>query len=99
MERFKRILVVLSAGCVLAVASLIVGTPAAAVPSHRHCMQTAQGSWVEVGPRVFEHPDLHASAFHEFHDHVHVGRSATVPPTVIAPLFSASLQCSSLNTP
>jgi hypothetical protein len=56
-------------------------------------MATPQG-YVEVGPRVFENPNLHEPAFHEFHSHVHVG---VAPPTDIVAILDPAVECSSLN--
>ena len=93
MDRLKWRLVVLSLGCVLALGVGSVGT-AIAVDPHRHCMLTPQG-WVEVGPRVFNHPHLHDTAFHQFHSNVHVSGV----PTTIAAIFNPAQQCSSLAIP
>ena len=76
MDRFKRRIVVLSLGCVVALAIGSTGT-AIAVPPHQHCMSTPQG-WVEVGPRVAKQPHLHETAFHQFHFNVHVGSTTIV---------------------
>jgi hypothetical protein len=92
--KFKRILIVLSVGCVMVLALATVGGPAVAVASHKHCMETPSG-WVEVGPRVFNQPHLHDTAFHNFHGNVHV----SAVPTTIASIFDPAVECSSLNTP
>jgi hypothetical protein len=55
-------------------------------------MATPQG-FVEVGPRVFKHPGLHETAFHEFHAHVHVSGV----PTDIRAIFDPAVPCSSFD--
>ncbi len=94
MDRSKRVVVVLSLGLLVILALVSVGTPAVAVLSHKHCMETPSG-WVEVGPRVFVQPHLHETGFHNFHDNVHV---APVP-TDIRAIFDPAVPCSSFNTP
>jgi hypothetical protein len=86
MDR-KRLLIV----AVLCIVGMVLwGTGAAvAVPPHKHCMRTPV-SWVEVGPRVFDHPHLHDTAFHNFHNNIHVG---DVPTTIVGIL---SGECSDL---
>lgn len=94
MKRAKRGLALLGLGCLMA---LVLGTlagPAVAVDPHKHCMETPQGH-VEVGPRVFEHPSLHETAFHEFHNHVHV----SAVPTTIQATLDPNVECSSFDTP
>ncbi len=90
MDRVKRRLFILSLGCIAALGVGSAGT-AIAVPPHRHCMLTPQG-WIEVGPRVFNQPHLHDTAFHQFHFNVHVG---DVPTTIAG----TSGQCSALAVP
>jgi hypothetical protein len=92
--KLKKILIVLSLGCIMVLALVSVGAPAIAVASHKHCMETPSG-WVEVGPRVFVQPHLHDPAFHNFHDNVHV----SAVPTDIRAIFDAGVECSSFNTP
>jgi hypothetical protein len=87
MKRLKRGLVVLTVGCVMALVLGIIGGPAVAVPPHRHCMLTPQG-FVEVARGVVEHAP-HETAFHQFHNHVHIGR----PPTTIIPIFDLNEEC------
>ena len=79
----------------IAAGALMVGSiagSAVAVPPHRHCLLTPQG-WVEVGPRVFNQPHLHETAFHEFHFNIHV---SDVPTTIMGITSGA---CSALPTP
>lgn len=92
MKRARKSLVLLGLGCLVAVVLGTLGGPVVAVPSHKHCMATPQG-YVEVGPRVFENPNLHEPAFHEFHAHVHV---SGVPTDIVA-IFDPAVECSSLN--
>lgn len=92
--KFKKILTVLSLGLLVVLALVTVGGPASAVLAHKHCMQTPSG-WVEVGPRVFEQPHLHDTAFHNFHGNVHVSGV----PTTVAAILDPAVECSSLNTP
>jgi hypothetical protein len=94
MDRSKRVVVVLSLALLVVLALVSVGTPAVAVVSHKHCMETPAG-WVEVGPRVFLQPHLHDTGFHEFHDNVH----ASAVPTNIRAILDAAVECSSFNTP
>jgi hypothetical protein len=42
----------------------------AAVPPHRHFIQTDSGKLVPVGPQVCEHPEL-MPAFEQFHHNIH----------------------------
>jgi hypothetical protein len=92
MKRSRKRLALLGLGCLVALMVGMLGGPAVAVPPHKHCMETPQG-FVEVGPRVFKHPGLHETAFHEFHDHVHVSGV----PTNIRAIFDPATPCSSLN--
>jgi len=71
-------LVLISLVCIIALLLVSAGV-AIAVDPHRHCMRTPVG-WVEVGPRVFKHPHLHETAFHEFHSNVHV---SDVPTNIV----------------
>ncbi len=48
------------------------------VPPHRHWVQTASGSLVEVGPRVCDNPNLQR-AFDQFHNNIHVVSSGIGP--------------------
>src|SRR3712207_115239 len=50
------------------------------IPKHRHFVQTAAGTLVQVGPRVCDDPSLQR-AFNQFHINVH--GSATSPTTPI----------------
>lgn len=95
MGRAKKGLALLGLGCLLALVLGTLGGPAVAVAPHKHCMETPRG-FVEVGPRVFEHPSLHETAFHEFHAHVHVGASV---PTNIQAIFDPNVECSSFDAP
>jgi len=81
----------------LAAMIFVLGVTAGLAPGHppaphRHCLLTPQG-YVEVGAGVVEHPQVHATAFHAFHDHVHVG----APPTTIVPIFDLTKGCETLN--
>jgi len=49
------------------------------VPRHRHFVRTADGSLVEVGPRVCDNPSLQ-SAFNQFHNNVHMVTAAGIGP-------------------
>ncbi len=90
MDRTKRGLTVLGLGCVMALGLGSTGT-AIAVSPHRHCLLTPAG-WVEVGPRVFNQPHLHDTAFHQFHFNVHV---SSVPTTIMG----TGGECSALAIP
>ena len=92
MDRVKRGVVVVSLGCVMALA--MGGPTAIAVPPHKHCLLTQQG-WVEVGPRVFNQPHLHETAFHQFHANVHVSGV----PTTIASITDPTKSCATLPIP
>jgi hypothetical protein len=92
MKRGRKRLAILGLGCLVALVLGTLGGSAVAVPPHKHCLATPQG-YVEVGPRVFKHPSLHETAFHQFHNHVHVG----APPTDIVPILDPAVACSSLN--
>ena len=76
----SRRLVLISLVCIVALLLVSAGI-AIAVPPHRHCMRTPV-KWVEVGPRVFKHPHLHETAFHNFHFNIHL---SDVPTTIVAP--------------
>lgn len=89
MNRLKRGFVVVGVGCVMTFA--LGGSTAMAGPPHKHCMQTPNG-WVEVGPRVFKQPELHETAFHQFHANVH----ASGVPTTIAAILDPNQSCASL---
>lgn len=92
MKRARKHLALLGLGCFVAVAVGTIGGPAIGVPSHKHCMATPQG-YVEVGPRVFKNPQLHDTAFHNFHSNVHVSGV----PTSIVSILDPAVECSSLN--
>jgi hypothetical protein len=49
------------------------------IPAHRHYVKNADGSLVEVGPRLCDNPDLQR-AFNQFHNNIHM-----VSPTGIGP--------------
>ena len=83
-----RRLVLIGLVCIVALLLVSAGV-ASAVDPHRHCMRTPV-KWVEVGPRVFKHPHLHETAFHNFHSNVHVSDV----PTNIVGIFSG--ECSDL---
>ena len=93
MKRSKKRFAVLGVGCLTALVLGSTGGTAVAVPPHRHCMLTPQG-YVELAAGVVEQAP-HDSAFHNVHNHVHVGR----PPTTIVPVFNLNLDCSSLPLP
>ncbi len=87
----SRRLVLISLVCIVALLLVSAGVAIAGrpprpptPPPHRHCMRTPVG-WVEVGPRVFKHPHLHETGFHDFHFNVHVSGV----PTNIVGIFPA----------
>ena len=49
------------------------------VPPHRHFVKTADGSLVEVGPRVCDNPNLQ-SAFNQFHNNIHMVTASGIGP-------------------
>ena len=49
------------------------------IPAHRHYVRTADGSMVEVGPRVCGNPQLQ-KAFNQFHNNVHVVSGSGIGP-------------------
>lgn len=49
------------------------------VPRHRHYIQTADGSLVEVGPRLCDNPKLQ-NAFNQFHNNIHVATGSSIGP-------------------
>jgi len=59
-------------------ASVAGSTNAEGVPAHDHFQITANGSRVQIGPHVCDHPDELHAAFHEFHSHVHTGAPTKV---------------------
>jgi hypothetical protein len=80
----------------VAAATFVLGVTAGSAPGHppaphRHCLLTPQG-YVEVAPGVVEHPQVHETAFHNFHGHVHLG----APPTTITPIFDLTKGCETL---
>jgi hypothetical protein len=92
MKRVRKSIALLGVGCLVVVVLGTLGGPVVAVPPHKHCMETPQG-WVEIGPRVFKNPDLHETAFHQFHNHVHVSDV----PTTIRAILDPAVPCSSFN--
>jgi hypothetical protein len=91
MKRLRRSILMLGLGGAMSLAIIGLGGPAVAVPPHRHCLLTSNG-YVEIGRGVVNEAP-HDTAFHNLHNHVHVG----APPTDIAPLFDLNASCSSLN--
>jgi hypothetical protein len=49
------------------------------VPPHRHWVETASGTFVEVGPRVCDNPNLQ-TAFNQFHNNIHAVTPAGIGP-------------------
>jgi|SRR5690242_20216391 len=49
------------------------------IPPHRHFVKTADGSLVEVGPRVCDNPNLQ-HAFNQFHNNVHAVSATGIGP-------------------
>jgi len=49
------------------------------VPRHRHYVRTAEGSLVEVGPRLCDNPNLQ-NAFNQFHNNIHVASGSAIGP-------------------
>jgi hypothetical protein len=76
-RRRRRKFVRLTAVASLASVGLVTGaagsTKADGVPAHDHFQVTSNGSVVQIGPHVCDHPDELHEAFHNFHSHVHTG--------------------------
>ncbi|HEX6941499.1 MAG TPA: hypothetical protein VF128_01160 [Gemmatimonadaceae bacterium] len=49
------------------------------IPPHRHYVQTANGTLVEVGPPVCGNPQLQ-KAFNQFHNNIHVASGSAIGP-------------------
>ena len=49
------------------------------VPPHRHYIKAADGSLVQVGPRVCDDPSLQ-KAFNQFHNNIHVATGSSIGP-------------------
>ena len=81
----------LAAVASLASAGLAAGvagsSSADGVPAHDHFQILADGSRIQIGPHVCDHPDELHSAFHQFHSHVHQGAPRTIGGITIAVEF------------
>ena len=73
-------------GIVAGLAAILIGVATSRadpnlkdVPAHRHWVKTADGSLVEVGPRVCDNPDLQR-AFDQFHNNIHVVTASGIGP-------------------
>ena len=67
------------AGIMIAVATSRADPNLTNVPRHRHYVRTAEGSLVEVGPRLCDNPKLQ-NAFNQFHNNVHVASGSSIGP-------------------
>jgi hypothetical protein len=62
-------------------------TGADGVPSHDHFQVLANGSRIQIGPHVCDHPGELHEAFHNFHDHVHQGAPRLIGGMTIEVVF------------
>jgi hypothetical protein len=67
------------AGIMIAVATSRADPNLTNVPRHRHYVRTAEGSLVEVGPRLCDNPKLQ-NAFNQFHNNIHVASGSSIGP-------------------
>ncbi len=72
MRRRRISLAVGSALLVVAAAPVLADSNVRDVPPHRHFIVKPNGTFVEVGPRVCDNPNLQ-EAFNQFHVNVHLG--------------------------
>lgn len=74
--------------CSAAVVGVSAGSSTAdSVRRHDHYLVQADGTEIQVGPRVCDNPNLH-EAFHNFHSHVHTGSpTSTGGLTIIRSAF------------
>jgi hypothetical protein len=72
-RKFVRLVAVASLASVGFAAIAAGSTSAGRVPPHDHFQVTANGSVVQIGPHVCDHPDVLHEAFHNFHANVHQG--------------------------
>ena len=66
-------------GIMIAVATSRADPNLTNVPRHRHYVRTAEGSLVEVGPRLCDNPKLQ-NAFNQFHNNIHVASGSAIGP-------------------
>jgi hypothetical protein len=84
---FLRLAAVASLATVGLVASAAGPTGADGVPSHDHFQVLANGTRIQIGPHVCDHPEELHEAFHDFHDHVHQGAPRLIGGMTIEVVF------------
>jgi hypothetical protein len=86
-RKFVRLAAVASLASVGLVSAAASSTKADGVPAHDHFQVLANGSVIQIGPHVCDHPDELHAAFHNFHSHVHTGEPTSTGGMTIQVVF------------